>query len=283
MRHGDLAVLLAALGGAAVAFALIDLARSAPAVREYVASALRGLERAGESGDFPAEVERRRLAVLASAALALLVAAVIGPGVAAVIAGFGPLLAAKAIGMRRASYRSAVEEEIEVIAAGLAEAVGAGASLRQGLSGLPSSLDGPARVELARVREDIAIGLPPVTAMAAFAERIESESVAALVAAVGAQQRTGGDLPKLLRSHARAAATHREAVAEARSASAQARLTGGMVAALPFGALILVEVLAPGLIGSMLGEPIALVLLAVAVGSQLAGYLVISRLGRVGR
>ncbi len=276
-----LPVLIAAAGGTALAVAVFELAGSLPRAREYIASALIALARAGREGAAPSELERRRLGVLAGIALGAGAWFVLGSAPAALIAALGPAGAGWAIDRRRRGYRVGVEGQIPAIATGLADALAAGGSLRTGLAELDRSLTPPGAVELRRVNADLALGVPIRTALGSFAERIGSERVGALVRAILSQQSSGGDLATLLRAHAEAADERRRTEAEARSATAQARLTGGMVAVMPFGAALLVELAAPGFVAGMLEEPGAVALLAIAVGLQACAYLLIQRLGRV--
>ncbi len=66
-----------------------------------------------------------------------------------------------------------------------------------------------------------------------------------------------------------------------RSATAQARLTGGMVVAMPLLMGAIIELVSPGFTGSMLADPAAVLLLALAAALQVAGFLAIRRLGGV--
>lgn len=275
-----LPVLLAGLGGGLLAVALRELAGGlAPGSVEYLGSALLALRRAGVEGRLPSVIERRRLGTLAGLGLGLGSVLLLGIGPHALLAGFGPALAGLLIARRQRRYRAAVEAELPAMAGGLADAVAAGTSLRGAIADLGPTLEGPARVEIARVNADIAIGLPLERALRTLAERTGSDAVEALVAAIVSQQRSGGDLSALLRRHAAAELGRQRARADARSATAQARLTGGMVAAMPLGATALIELVDPGFIGSMLAEPLAALLLAIAGGLQLAGYVAIQRFG----
>jgi tight adherence protein B len=274
-------ILLAGLGGAALAVAVRELLGSLPRAGEYVTSAVTALGRAGREGSAPSEIERRRLGVVAGAALGLSAWLLLGSAPGALIAGLGPAAAGWAIDRRRRRYRTQVEDQIPALANGLADALAAGGSLRTGLRDLLASIEGPASIELRRVDADLSVGVPPRQALGALADRVGSEPVSALVRAVLSQQRSGGDLARLLRAHGEAAVQRQRAEAEARSATAQARLTGGMVAAMPLGAALLVEMVAPGFLGSMLAEPVAVVLLVLALLLQACGYLLIQRLGRV--
>ena len=110
---------------------------------------------------------------------------------------------------------------------------------------------------------------------------MRSERVDAFAAAVLSQRLAGGDLAGLLRRFAAGAADRDRAAEEARTATAQARFTGLLVVAMPSGAALFAELLSPGFIDGLLGEPIAAILLILAAGLQLAGFVAIRHLARV--
>ena len=276
-----LPILIAAAGGGALALALREAVRSAPALAAYLESAWLALSRAGGEGALPSERDRRRLGVVAGAILAALIVLTVGIGPAALLGGLGPSLAGWAVGARRRRYRARIEDDVAAIATALADGLAAGGSLRNALIEAAATLEGPAGVELTRVRADLQVGLSPREALEALRERVGGEPVAALVAAALSQQRAGGDLAELLRRHAEAAAERARARADARAATVQARMTGGMVVAMPAGAALLIELAVPGFVGSMIRDPAAAILLLVALVLQIGGYLLIRRLGRV--
>jgi tight adherence protein B len=276
-----LPILVAGVGGAALALALAELLGSIPFVRRYVGSATAALVRTRREGRFPTVIERRRLGVLTGAALALLTLTVAGPGPAAALAGLGPWLAGQLISRGAHRYRLGLEAAVPEIARGLADGIGSGGSLRRGLIDLAPTLEGPAATELGRVCADLRLGVPPRAALAAMAARCDSPEIVELIAAVGSQERSGGDLVGLLRRLGESAEARGRVRAEARSATAQARLTGGMVVAMPAAVGLLIELVAPGFLGGLVSDPLAAVLVAVAVGLQLCAWVVIQRLGRV--
>jgi tight adherence protein B len=274
---------LAAAGGGALALAARELVRHSPEVVAWVGPALRALSLAGLQGRTPTAAERRRLGLLAGAALGALSLLVLGPGPPALLAAFGPALAARLLGRRQRRYRRGFEAEIPALSAALADSLAAGGSLRTALADVAPTFEGPCGVELRRVCADLDLGASAATALGGLGERLDSGPSRALVAAALSQQRSGGDLAELLRRHAEAEAGRRRALADARAATAQARLTGGMVAAMPVGAALLVELVNPGFVAAMLADPAAALLLAAALGLQLLGYVAIQRLGRVER
>jgi len=276
-------VLLAALGGAAVAVALREWLLALPSARRWVEASLAALTLAGRENRAPTERERRRLGGLAGALLGAFAVLITGSPALAGIAAAGPAAAGWAVARRQRRYRLAVESDIPAVASAIADSVAAGGSLRIALPAAAAGLGGPSAVELARVCADLDLGVSPQRALAALAERVRSERVEALTAAVLSQQRAGGDLAALLRRHGRAAAQRDRAEREARSATAQARMTGGMVVAMPLLMALLVELVAPGFVGGILAEPASVVLLALAGGLQLIGFVAIRKLGEVRR
>lgn len=275
-------VLLAALGGAAVAVALREGLSSMPFLVRQLEAAARTLTLAGRENRAPSEVERRRLGVVVGAALGLTAIMLAGPGPLAGVTAAGPTLAGALIARRQRRYRLRVESDVPRVAAGIADAISAGGSLRTALLGAGTALEGPTAVELARVGADLELGMPARAALGELADRVRSDRVEALAVAILSQERTGGDLAELLRRHAVAAANRQRAEQEAHSATAQARLTGGMVVAMPLFMGLMVELVSPGFLGSMLASPSAAILLAVAGALQVAGFLAIRKLGGVG-
>lgn len=274
-------ILLAAIGGAAIAVALREGVTSMPSLMRQLEAAAQTLMLAGRENRQPSEPERRRLGLVAGAGLGILAVALAGFGPLAGVAAAGPTLAGLAVARRQRRYRLRVETDVPLLAAGIADAISGGGSLRTALLGAGTALEGPSAVELARVRADLELGLPARVALDGLAGRVRSERVEALVVAILSQERAGGDLADLLRRHAAAAAQRQRAEQEARSATAQARLTGGMVVAMPLVMALLVELISPGFTRSILASPLAVVLLAAAGALQVAGFLTIRKLGTV--
>lgn len=276
-------VLLAAVGGGLVVVALREWIAVLPSLSRQVEAGLAVLALAGRENRAPTEAERRRLGLLAGVLLGALAVVLTGSLALAGIAAAGPAAAGWTVARRRRNYRHAVEGDIAAIAGAIADAVATGGSLRVALPAVASGLRGPSAVELARVCSDLDVGVAPHRALAGLSERLSSERVDALVTAILSQQRAGGDLAGLLRRHGRAAAQRERAEREARSATAQARMTGGLVVAMPVVMALLVELVSPGFVGGLLAEPAAAALLALAGALQVAGFVAIRRLGEVRR
>ncbi len=274
-------VAAAALAGGLGTLAVRELALAAPALGRWLRLALEPLVRAGREGDLPSEVERRRLAALGTLAIFVCALAVLGPGPAPFLAAAGPAAATWAISHRRASYRRAVERGLAEVAVAVADALAVGRSPRAALAAAAGSLEGPAAREMERVRAALALGAPTREALRALRRRVDSSRVDSFAAALDSQQLAGGDLAILLRRFAAAARDRDRTEADARSATAQARFTGLLVAAMPVGAAVLAELLAPGFIPGLVANPASATMLALAALLQLAGFTAIRRLSRV--
>lgn len=275
------AILAAAVAGGLAAVAARDALRSAPRVAGWLAATLMPLRLAGSEGRAPSAAERRRLGLLATAGLLFCGAWLLGPAPAAPLAAAGPAAASWALDSRARRYRRAVERALPAIANATGDALAAGRSVRAALTGACSSLEGPAAVELARLGADLDLGVPLDDALAGLRDRIRSPRVDALCTALLSQRVAGGDLVSLLRRHARAGTARERVEADARSATTQARFTGLLVAAMPAGAALLAELLAPGFVAGLLANGASLALLAAAAALQVAGFAAIRRLGRV--
>jgi tight adherence protein B len=271
---------LAALAGGLLAVAAHEALISAPRIAGWVSAALAPLRRAGREGYAPSAEEQRRLALLGSGGILALAILAAGPGPLAVAAAAGPWAAGWLVTRRRERYRRAVERSVPEVATAIADAISGGRSLRGALAGASSSLEGPAATELARLGAELELGASTAEALGAMRARLRSARVDGLATALLSQQGTGGDLALLLRRLALAAAERDRVEDEARTATTQARFTGLLVVAMPAGATVFAELLEPGFVSRVLGEPASAAMLLAAGALQLAGFTAIRRLGR---
>jgi tight adherence protein B len=271
---------LAALAGGLLAVAAREALISAPRIAGWVSAALAPLGRAGREGYAPSAEEQRRLALLGSGGILALAILAAGPGPLAVAAAAGPWAAGWLVTRRRERYRRAVERSVPEVATAIADAISGGRSLRGALAGASSSLEGPAATELARLGAELELGASTAEALGAMRARLRSARVDGLATALLSQQGTGGDLALLLRRLALAAAERDRVEDEARTATTQARFTGLLVVAMPAGATVFAELLEPGFVSRVLGEPASAAMLLAAGALQLAGFTAIRRLGR---
>jgi tight adherence protein B len=272
---------LGALAGGLLALAVREAVLASPAVAAWLRLAIEPLRRAGREGYAPSTRERRRLAALGAGAAILAGWLLGGLEVALPLSVAGPGLAAWAISSRRRRYREAVERALPEVATAVADSLAAGRSLRASLPAAAAYLDGPPAAELARLGAELDLGAGTAEAVAAWRARMRSERVDAFAAALLSQRLAGGDLAGLLRRFAAGAAERDRVAEDARSATAQARFTGLLVVAMPTGGALFAELIQPGFLAKLMGSPASAILLAMAAGLQVIGFVAIRRLSRV--
>jgi tight adherence protein B len=273
-------ILLAALAGGLAAVAVREAILSAPRIAGWISESLNPLSRIRREGYVPSAEEQRRLALLGSCGIAAVLVLLAGFGPLAIAAAAGPWCVGALVARRKEGYRRAVERSVPDIASAIADAISGGHSVRGALAAAASSLEGPSSAELARVAADLELGASTADALRAMRGRLRSERVDSLATALLSQQVAGGDVAALMRRLAMAAAERDRVDDEARAATTQARFTGLLVVALPAGAGLFAELLQPGFISRVLGEPASAAMLVGAAGLQLVGFVVIRRLGR---
>jgi tight adherence protein B len=276
-----LAAAAAALGPLALweLLAALEAHALAPALRRLVAP----LVRAQREGREPSTPERRRLAVTATGALLAGGWLLAGPLLGVTLAAAGPWALGALLRRRRRRYREELERAAPAVARAIADAIGAGHAVPGALAEAAGGFDPahPAAIELGALADALALGEPLEDALARLCERARSRAYDTLVAAILLQRDAGGDLATLLRDLAAAQEAAARSVADARAATAQARFTGLLVALLPAGAAVLVELASPGALAGVLRAPLAAWLAGFAALLQLAGFVAIRRIARV--
>ncbi len=278
---------LAFAAGALGALGLLQGASTAgarerlPGAARAAAELAEALVRVGREGRDPGAVERRRM-LLAGAALAFVAGAVVaGPVVGSVLGAGGPWAASRVLRARREHYRRAVEADSAAVAVALADALGAGRSLRGALAGAAEGLSGAAGHELRRVAGELDAGARTEDALEAMRRRVRSARLDTVVAACLVQRRAGGDLSALLRETAEAFDDQARLEDEVRAATAQARFTGLIVVLLPVGGALLAELASPGFLIGLTTSFLTAWLVGIAVVLQVVAAVAIRRLGRV--
>jgi tight adherence protein B len=283
---------IAILAGCAAALAVVAggelLAVGAPALGQRLPLALRrglalidAIVRAGSEGSDPGAVERRRL-LGAGAALAFAAGWIVGgPLIGLALGAAGPWSVARLLRARREHYRRRVDAGAGAVAISLADALGAGHSLRGAVVESARAVGGQTGHELRRTAAELAAGARTEVALEDLRARSGSRRLGAIVAACLVQRGAGGDLARLLRECAEGFADQARLEDEVRAATAQARFTGLVVVLLPLGGALLAELASPGFVAGLASSLLTAWLVGLALAMQVAAAVLIRRLGRV--
>jgi tight adherence protein B len=245
-----------------------------------IGHALEPLARAGREGRTPTRPERRRLALLATGALAAAGWLLGGPGIALVAAVTGPALAVAAIKARRRRYAAELRAGAAGVARALGDAVAAGHSIRGAIVAAAEGTTGAAGHELRSAARAVALGDPTPDVLERLRHRAAGPAFDTIVAGILLQRDAGGDLAGLLRDQASALEAADRIERDARTATAQARFTARLVLVLPVGAAAMAELASPGLIAGLLAHPLSVWLVAMAAVLQTTAILAVARLAR---
>jgi tight adherence protein B len=266
-----------AVGGTWDLLAAVE--RTRPAA--VLAQALEPVVRAGREGRTATVPERRRLALLAAAALAAAGWLVGGALLGLLAAVTGPALTISALRARRRVYSRALERGAAGAARAIADALAGGHAIRGAIAAAGEGMPSAAGVELRRTAGTLALGEPTDAALEELRRRAAAPAWDAIVTGIELQRAAGGDLAALLRDLAEAVEAAERAERDARAATAQARATARIVVGLPLAAAVLAELAAPGFAGRLLARPASAALVILAAALQLAALVAMRRLARV--
>ena len=220
--------LVAALAGLAVLFA----ERAARATARDRARTRAGVHRRPPSrASAPSDLASWLLPLCVGGIATMVSGAIVG------LAAGGGVVVGRAVRRRRrlrAAHARRDEQLADAIGA-VVSALRAGMSLPQAIAYAANEAPPPLGDELTALVDEVDVGVPLGDAIAAWGERVGTDDVRLVAATMDLHRRVGGDLPSVLEQVA-SSVRERVAVArEVRALTAQARLSGGILGALPVG------------------------------------------------
>ena len=277
-------------------------------LQEMISSsvALAQLNRVVERRDFGAnlarEIARADLKIKVSEYLAIWAASIVGVPLLMIVLSLGMpslrsplfLLIGAFIGFmlprfwlaRRKSGRlNAFNKNLPDTITLLANALRAGSSFLQAIELVVRESRPPISTEFGRVIREVNLGLPFDVALENMVQRVKSEDFELMATAIAIQHQVGGNLAEILDS---IAFTIRERIrikGEIRTLTAQQRMSGYVVGGLPFGLALFIYLAAPTFFDPMfakppelLGIPLGMILLGIAVSAMGAGFYFIRKI-----
>ena len=225
---------------------------------------------------------RYLLSILAaSAAAAGLGLRIGGPVLALAAAMLAPLVMIRSVRARAATARRRLEQQLPQALDALAAALAAGLSLPQAIHFAAHDLPEPVRQVMVWLDVRLQLGCSVERVLTQVVKAFPDPSLAFALDGVAIQREFGGNLVAMLHQTSALLRDRADLEREVQAATSQGRLSGWIVAALvPVSAAILLFT-NPRYIDVLFRTLIGQVLLVVAIGLQLAGWLAISRLVRI--
>lgn len=192
-----------------------------------------------------------------------------------VAVGFVPLLYLQ---YRANKRRRAFTEQIPEILTLLVGALRAGYGLTQAIDAIIDQIGPPASVEFSRVMRAINLGVPLQQALKDMADRIGSTDWDMVVTAITVQYETGGNLAQTLETIGETVRDRIRMLREIRVMTAQQRLTGYLLAILPFAVGFGMFLISPTYIMRLFEPGLIRLLPVMALIMMVLGFLVIRRI-----
>ncbi len=163
----------------------------------------------------------------------------------------------------------------------LRSALSAGHTLLRGVQMATENSPEPIATELRLVVDQIQLGSSLAEALDNMFRRVPEESLGFLVAAVRVQSEVGSSISEILDRVTDSIRSRQRLQQEIRTLTAQARMSGMIVAALPFVLLGLFALIRPNYVAPLFNTALGIRMLEAAIGLDIAAFLVIRRMIRV--
>ena len=160
----------------------------------------------------------------------------------------------------------------------VANAMRAGFSFLQAMELISKEMEPPISDEFKHVMRDISLGATVERALDDMDKRVSSPDFSLVVTAVLIQQQVGGDMAHILDTISDTIQDRIRMRREVRTLTAQGRMSGWVLAVLPFGLAALLSVISPSYMEPLFTERIGQIAICGAVLMVLIGFFVINRI-----
>jgi tight adherence protein B len=196
----------------------------------------------------------------------------------AIAAGFAPLMILR---YKRTKRLQTFEEQFPEAIDLIARSLRAGHAFTTGLSIAAEELPAPAGAEFKQVYDQQNFGMSMPDALRAMARRVPVLDARFFVTAVLTQRESGGNLAEVLDNLSSVMGDRFKVKRQIRVISAHGRLSGWILSLVPPGLAGFLFFIQPEFMRILIDDPIGLRLVFLAIGLQLTGTYIISRLVKI--
>jgi tight adherence protein B len=195
--------------------------------------------------------------------------------IVAIVAGAGPTIYAH---MKRKSRLKHFEEIFPDTLEFVSRSMRAGHAFSVSLEMIHREFQEPVSSEFRRTFEEHNLGLPIEVALQKLAQRIPSLDVHFFVSAVLLQKRTGGNLAEILDKLAYVIRERFKLRGRIRAVSAHGKMTATALSCIPIAVAVLMFYTNPDYVKFFFTDDVGNIMLGVAVGLQVIGYLIMKKI-----
>lgn len=185
-----------------------------------------------------------------------------------------PLLVLKVKTVRR---QRRTESQLSELCDVMSSMLTAGFGYMQALREASAQVNGPLGYEVGRFLDAVAFGADFEDALGELRERLKSDDFEVVATALEVQRRTGGNLAEILQGVSETIRDRQAFHQELRTLTSRERFSAIIVAAFPIVLAVSLAALMPDVFGRLFTDPVGQIVLGIALGLDLLGYIVARR------
>lgn len=218
------------------------------------------------------------LSVGGGAAVSILTASPVKAVVVGIAGAFLPMLG---VSMRKGKRVAALNGQIADALGIMSNSLRAGFSFMQAMDMISRELPPPLSVEFGRATREIGLGASVEDALLNMAKRVPSRDLDLVITAVLIQRQVGGNLAEVTDKIAHTITDRQKIKGQIRTMTAQGKISGLILALLPFIIAAFLFSTNPDYIGPMFAHPIGKIMIAMALGGEALGALLIAKITKI--
>ncbi|MBP2632307.1 MAG: Type secretion system protein [Firmicutes bacterium] len=189
-----------------------------------------------------------------------------------------PIVCFLYLNIRIARRRVAVSNQLGDALSMMSNAMRSGFSFMQAMDLIEKEMKPPISVEFFKTIAEIRLGADAETALLNMGRRVQSSDLDLVITAVLIQRQVGGNLAQILDTIAGTINERIKMKREIKTLTAQGRLSGWVLAALPFGVGGLLSIINPSYLKPLFDEPMGQMMVIGALIFELIGFLIIRKI-----
>ena len=193
---------------------------------------------------------------------------------------FVPVIAMFLLNRKIQKRQDAFADQLPDLLQTLSSSLRSGQSLPQSIAGMAPDMASPAGDELRRVTIENRIGRDLIESFKDLAARMDSLDFDWVVRAIEINYRTGGDLSVILRRLDSTIRSRNQVAGAVRALTAEGRISGIVLASLPPGLMLAVQILNPEFMEPMFTTTTGRLMLIIAGTQLFVGTIWLSRMAR---
>jgi len=160
----------------------------------------------------------------------------------------------------------------------LSNSLKAGHSFFQAVDSVSRELTGPMADEFAKLQKEISLGVNIEMALENMVKRVGSDDLELMVTAVLIQRQIGGNLAEILDNISETIRQRIQAKGEIKTLTAQGRMSGWIIALLPFFLAAAISMISPEHTKTLITDPLGIIMIIIALVMEFMGILLVRKI-----